>query len=85
MFKGDGELAFSGFTGPVGYEIPLKAVAKRSIPAGYRGALTLSPETARALFHASYATLRLGDGKSCRLVVLGHSEGSHTAYFQTIG
>jgi hypothetical protein len=84
MLTGDGELSFSGYAGGVGYQIPVKATAKKLIPPGYRGALTLPPDTARALFKASFATLRLDDGKSCRVVVLGHTEGSRTAYFQTI-
>ena len=84
MLSGDGDLTFSGFEGRVAYEIPLKAASKRLIPPGLRGAVTLAPDKARALFRASFATLRLDDGKSCRVVVLGHTEGSQTAYFQTI-
>lgn len=84
MLSGDGELSFTGFAGRVGYQIPLKAASKRLIPPGYRGAVTLPADKARALFRASFATLKLDDGKSCRVMVLGHTEGSGTAYFQTV-
>ncbi len=84
MLAGDGELSFSGFAGRVAYEIPVKAASKRLIPPGFRGAVTLAPEKARELFRAGFATLKLDDGKSCRVVVLGHTEGSQTAYVQTI-
>jgi hypothetical protein len=85
MHAGNGLLSFLGFAGEVSYELPVKAIASKLMPAGVRGALTLPAETARESFKAGEATLKLDDGKSCRIVMVGHTEGSDRAYFQTVG
>lgn len=83
MHEGQGSLKFLGFAGPVIYEVPAQATQARHMQAGVRGVLTLTPETARDFYRAGEATLSMDDGKTCRIVILGHTEGSEKAYFQT--
>lgn len=59
---------------------PLKTLASAHSP--LRGLLRTVPETAEALFRAGEGTLRLDDGRNCRIKLLGYSNGSDTAYFE---
>jgi hypothetical protein len=75
-------LKFSGYTGEVDYQITgvLKSLASGRSP--LRGLLRTVPETAAALFKAGEGALRLDDGRSYRITLLGYSSGSDTAYFE---
>lgn len=84
MQAGSGLLSFSGFNGPVDYQISARAVVTRAVSAGAAGAVELPPEVARNSFRAGAATLKLDDGRSCRIMMVGHSEGTGAVYFQTL-
>lgn len=83
MNTGAGELKFSGFPAEtVDYEITgqLKTLANAHNP--LRGLVRTDPEKAEALFKAGEGTLRLDDGRNCRIKLLAYSDGSDTAYFE---
>ncbi len=75
-------MKFTGYAGEVNYEITgaLKTLASAHNP--LRGLLRSEPETCEALFRAGEGTLRLDDGRNCRIKLLGYSSGSDTAYFE---
>jgi hypothetical protein len=79
---GAGELRYSGFKGLVDYTIDgdVAALSPRSQP--MRGRFTAPPEVALDAFKAGDGYLTLDSGKACRIVVLAHSAGSDTAYFE---
>jgi len=79
---GAGELRFRGFAGPVAYEIQGDPATLRLGPLRLRGSLTATPEVAAQAFHAGEAELKLQDGASFRITLLGHSAGSGVAYFE---
>ena len=84
MQAGEGALSFLGFAGPATYEMPVRKATSRA-PGGARGALLLQPSTARDFYRAGSGSLVLDDGRACRIVVLGHTEGSDRAYFEVVG
>ncbi|HEX3366411.1 hypothetical protein [Phenylobacterium sp.] len=79
---GAGELHCRGFTGPVDYEIHGEPSALRLGPLRLRGSFTATPEIAADAFRAGEGELKLQDGASFRITLVGHTEGSHTAYFE---
>ena len=84
MMEGAGALSFRSFQGEVDYAIRGDRLPKRPGMPGLRGSLQTSPETARELFRAGEGRLTLSDGATTRIVMLAHSEGSETAYFETV-
>jgi hypothetical protein len=79
---GAGELHCRGFTGPVDYQIQGDPSSLRLGPLRLRGSLTATPEVAAEAFHAGEGELKLQDGASFRITLVGHSAGSDTAYFE---
>ncbi|THD59637.1 hypothetical protein [Phenylobacterium sp.] len=79
---GAGELHCRGFTGPVDYQIHGEPSSLRLGPLRLRGSLTATPEVAAEAFRAGEGELKLQDGASFRITLLGHSAGSDTAYFE---
>jgi hypothetical protein len=79
---GAGELRFRGFSGPVNYEVLGEPSSLRLGPLRLRGSLTATPEVAAEAFRAGEAELKLEDGATFRITLLGHSAGSETAYFE---
>lgn len=79
---GAGELHCRGFTGPVDYEIHGEPSGLRLGPLRLRGSLTATPQVAADAFHAGEGELKLQDGARFRITLVGHSEGSDTAYFE---
>jgi len=79
---GAGELRFRGFSGPVDYEVVGDPATLRLGPLRLRGSFTATPEVAADAFRAGEAELKLEDGASFRIVVVGHSAGSNVAYFE---
>ena len=49
---------------------------------GGKGAVTGDPETMRQAFRAGRARLTLDDGVDLDVMMVAHTEGSETAYFQ---
>ena len=81
-FPGAGELKFRGFKGSVDYEILGDPASLRAGPARLRGSICATPEIAAAAFREGEGELTLQSGSTYRLQMLGHSEGSETAYFE---
>ena len=79
---GAGELRYSGFQGPVAYEILGEPSSLRLGPLRLRGSFTATPQVAADAFRAGEAELTMEDGKAFRLSMLGHTEGSDVAYFE---
>jgi hypothetical protein len=79
---GDGELRLRGSSSPVAYEVLGDPATLRLGPLRLRGSLTATPEVAAEAFHAGEAELKLEDGASFRITLLGHSAGSGIAYFE---
>ena len=79
---GGGELRFRGFSGSVDYEILGEPSTLRLGPLRLRGSFTATPEVAAEAFHAGEAELKLEDGATFRITLLGHSAGSEIAYFE---
>jgi len=81
-FPGVGDLKFRGFKGSVDYEILGDPASLRAGTARLRGSFTASPEIAADAFREGDGELTLESGTTYRLVMLGHSTGSQTAYFE---
>jgi len=79
---GVGELRFRGFSGAVAYEILGDPASLRLGPLRLRGSLTATPEVAAEAFRAGEAELKLEEGATFRITLLGHSAGSGVAYFE---
>jgi hypothetical protein len=79
---GAGEVRFRGFSGPVDYEVLGEPSTLRLGPLRLRGSFTATPEVAAEAFRAGEAELKLEDGATFRITLLGHSSGSETAYFE---
>jgi hypothetical protein len=79
---GAGELRFRGFSGPVDYEVLGEPSSLRLGPLRLRGSFTATPEVAADAFRAGEAELKLEDGASYRITLVGHSSGSNVAYFE---
>lgn len=77
---GSGILRFSGFEGPVEFELRGQVTALRPSSAPMRAAIKTTVEVARQAFRAGEAKLRLPNGQQYRLTVLAHSAGSDIAY-----
>ena len=80
--QGSGELRLGGFSGSVDYEIQGEPSTLRLGPLRLRGSFTATPEVAAAAFHAGEGELKLEDGRTFRITLLGHSAGSQIAYFE---
>jgi hypothetical protein len=81
-FPGVGELKYRGFRGSVDYEILGDPSALRAGVARLRGSFTASPEVAEQAFREGDGELTLESGVTYRVVMLGHTTGSQTAYFE---
>lgn len=79
---GEGELRFSGFRGPVQYELQGEPSTLRLGTARLRGAIITDPETAARAFREGEGFLTIEGGAQFRLTMLGHTAGSGTAYFE---
>jgi hypothetical protein len=79
---GTGELRCRGFKGPVDYEILGEPGSLRPGPARLRGSLSSTPEVAELAFRDGDGELTLQTGETFRITMLGHSAGSHVAYFE---
>jgi hypothetical protein len=74
---GEGELRFSGQTGPADYVIHSDAKLRSGA-----GALIGDTDWLRSAFHAGQAKLKLDDGRDLDIVVIAHTEGGDRAYFE---
>jgi hypothetical protein len=79
---GAGQLHFRGFSGPVDYEVLGEPSSLRLGPLRLRGSFTATPEVAADAFHAGEGELKLEDGATFRITLVGHTAGSETAYFE---
>ncbi|MDP3658477.1 hypothetical protein [Phenylobacterium sp.] len=79
---GEGELKFSGFIGPIQYELTGNAQNLQSLAPRLRGALKTTPEIATAAFKAGYGTLSLADGRQRRITVTAMTAGDATCFFE---
>jgi hypothetical protein len=79
---GQGAIAFPGFAGPVVYSLSRSPSEIRRGGTGVRGAFQAEPELAGAAFRHGEAVLELEDGSSHRVIMLGHTRGSDTTYFE---
>jgi hypothetical protein len=80
--EGAGELRFRGFRGPVQYEIHGQPQTLRLGKGSLRGGVHTTPEIAEQAFREGEAVLTLESGEPFRLVMLGHTTGGGTAYFE---
>ena len=81
-FPGTGELSSRGAAIPVEYEILGDPATLRLGPLRLRGSFTAAPEIAEEAFREGEGVLKLENGSSFRIVMLGHTAGSGTAYFE---
>lgn len=79
---GAGEVRFRGVSAPVDYEVLGEPSSLRLGPLRLRGSFTATAEVAAEAFHAGEAELKLEDGATFRITLLGHSAGSQVAYFE---
>ncbi|CAN5594218.1 hypothetical protein BH10PSE4_BH10PSE4_22060 [soil metagenome] len=77
---GSGALMVARESRPVEFAVHL--VNELNGSRGGKGALTGDPEAMREAFRAGRARLTLDDGVEMEVMVVAHSEGSDTAYFQ---
>jgi hypothetical protein len=79
---GAGEVRYRGVSAPVDYEVLGEPSSLRLGPLRLRGSFTATAEVAAEAFRAGEAELKLQDGASFRITLLGHSAGSQVAYFE---
>lgn len=79
---GRGVISFPGFTVPVDYSLARAPYDVRRGGTGVRGGFRAEPEAAGAAFRHGLAVLKLEDGSSHQLTMLGHTSGSDTTYFE---
>lgn len=79
---GEGRFEYPGFEGAVEYELNGALKGLRAGGPALRGAIHTSAEAARAAFSAGHGHIKLEDGKSYRVTVVGHTEGSGIAYIE---
>lgn len=77
---GTGALTVARESCPVEFAVHL--VNELNGARGGKGAVTGAPETMRLAFRAGRARLTLDDGVALDVMVVAHTEGSGTAYFQ---
>lgn len=73
----DGMLKFRDYAAATVYT--LQSDAKRRVG---KGSVTADPDSLRAAFRDGHATLQLCDGRDVRILVVAHSEGGSTAWFE---
>lgn len=79
---GSGQLRFSGFSGPVDYELlGDPSILKRGTTT-IRGSIITEPEVAQEAFRKGEGVLTLDGGAEYRLIMLAHSKGAGTTYFE---
>jgi hypothetical protein len=79
---GTGELKCRNYKGPVDYEIQGEPAGLKPGPARLKGSFKATPEIALQAFRDGDGELTLESGATYRIVMLGHSAGSGTAYFE---
>lgn len=77
---GEGVLSFSGLKEKVAYEVEGSIAALRPGGPALRTAVSTTAEIARDAFRAGEVSLLAADGKTYRLRIVAHSEGSAIAY-----
>ena len=77
---GEGVLGYEGHKEKVGYEVDGSISALRPGGPSLRVAISTTCEVARESFRAGEVSLQAADGKTYRLRIIAHSEGSCTAY-----
>ena len=77
---GTGALLVARESRPVEFAVHL--VNELNGSRGGKGAVTGAPDAMREAFRAGRARLTLDDGVEMDVMVVAHSEGSDTAYFQ---
>lgn len=80
--SGVGHVRFSGYEGPAAYTIEGEPAKLRLGPNRLRGALKVSAEVAQAAFRAGDGDLKLDDGRSLRISMIGHSAGSEDVFVE---
>ncbi|WP_296599917.1 hypothetical protein [Phenylobacterium sp.] len=79
---GAGQIRFSGYEGPANYVIEGEPSKLRLGPTRLRGALKVSAEVAQAAFRAGDGALKLDDGRSLRISMIGHTAGSEDVFVE---
>ena len=79
---GEARLEYPGFDGTVAFYLNGALKGLRSGGPPLRGLIQTSAEAARAAFSAGRGHIKLEDGRSYRVTVVGHTEGSGTAYIE---
>ena len=77
---GEGVLSYGGHKERVGYEVDGSIAALRPGGPSLRTAIATTSDIARDAFRAGEVNLLAADGKTYRLRIIAHSEGSATAY-----
>lgn len=77
---GAGALTIARESQPVGFSVHL--INELNGARGGKGSVTGDPEAMRQAFRAGRAKLTLDDGVDLDVMVVAHTEGSDTAYFQ---
>lgn len=83
---GDGRISLRGSLLPVRYSLasaPVRTGVNSDFKA-VKGAIEVDPDLARAAFKAGVVTLHTDDGLTVRVQVVAHSEGSRTAFVESI-
>jgi len=82
VLAGVGRLSFPGFAQDVDYEIRGALKGLRPHGPALRGLFRTTPSDAERIFGAIRGSLRLEDGRDCRVTMLGHTAGADVAYFE---
>lgn len=82
VFEGTGRVRFAGYDGPAEYRVSGDPSGLREGHARLRGAFSTTPELAEQAFRAGEGHLALDDGKTYRIVMLGHTAGGSDVFVE---
>jgi hypothetical protein len=78
-FADEGQLIFPGFAEQVAYDFQCDQKRRSG-----KGSITGDASQMRQAFHRGQVRLRLADGGEMPIVVIAHTEGAKTAFFEIL-
>lgn len=82
VFEGTGRARFAGYDEPVSYKISGDPAALREGHTRLRGSFVTTPELAAIAFRAGEGLLALDEGRTYRVVMLGHTAGGSDVFVE---
>lgn len=82
VFEGAGRVRFAGYDEPVSYKISGDPASLREGHTRLRGSFVTTAELAALAFRAGEGLLALDEGRTYRVVMLGHTTGGSEVFVE---